>query len=96
MKYQITKFSIAQTSKVAALLYALFGLVLLPFGCFFLTQVSGDRTNFMVGILYILAPVWYGLLGYVFTAIALWVYNLIAARIGGIEFDLKEHPPLVS
>lgn len=89
MKYQIARFSILQTAKVVALLYVVFGLILIPFGCLLLALGSDDTTSLVVGIFYLLGPILYGIIGFIFTAIGLWVYNLLSARIGGIEFELR-------
>ena len=93
MKYQISRFSILQTAKVVALIYVLFGLILIPFGCILIALSPDDTTSLAVGIFYLLGPILYGLIGFVFTAIGLWVYNLISARIGGIEFELRGPEP---
>jgi len=37
-----------------------------------------------------LMPLLYTLFGFVFTLVGAWVYNLIAARIGGFEFTTAE------
>jgi hypothetical protein len=36
-----------------------------------------------------LAPVFYRVAGFVFTAIICWLYNAIARRIGGIQFEVS-------
>ena len=52
----------------------------------------------LVGLL-LLTPVLYMVFGFVFTVIAAWIYNLVAARIGGFEFTHiapdPVHPNLV-
>ena len=37
----------------------------------------------------ILAPIMYGVMGFVSGAIVAWIYNVCADRIGGLEIDLK-------
>lgn len=37
----------------------------------------------------VLAPILYGLLGAIVNAAMAWVYNLVAARLGGIELELE-------
>jgi hypothetical protein len=37
----------------------------------------------------ILAPLFYAVIGFVFGALSAWVYNLVAARLGGIEIELE-------
>ena len=38
----------------------------------------------------VLMPLLYTLIGFVFTLVGAWVYNVIAARIGGFEFTTVE------
>ena len=92
MRHQVTRVSVLQTSKIIAILYALFGLLLVPVGCMVLALGAEDSTYTLLGVFYLLGPVLYGVLGFVFTAIGIWIYNLVAGRIGGIEFELKEVP----
>ena len=92
MRQQISHVSVLQTSKIVAILYALFGLVMVPLGCVILALNTGDRASLVLGVLYLLGPVLYGVLGFILTAIGIWVYNLVAPRLGGIEFDLTEVP----
>jgi len=91
MKYRLSKISILQTSKVAAVLYAAFGLIMVPFGCLLLTIGSRD-SNFppFLGVFYLLAPLFYGVIGFISTAIMTWIYNLIAGWLGGIEFTMNQ------
>jgi len=82
---QITKFSIHQTSKVVGLVY-FFTLVLVPLAALF---VFSDFTGSTKWFLF-LAPFGYGLVAYVFTAFACFLYNVVAKRVGGIEFTTSE------
>jgi hypothetical protein len=36
-------------------------------------------------------PILFGVVGFIFLAISCWLYNLVAARIGGIAFELAPH-----
>ena len=38
----------------------------------------------------VLAPILYGVLGALVNAIMAWLYNLVAARLGGIEISLED------
>ena len=92
MKHQITNISILQTSKIVAIIYALFGLIFVPFSCLFifLGVISEEPVNIFVGVLYLFMPLLYAVGGFVFSVLAIWIYNLVAERIGGIEFELSE------
>jgi hypothetical protein len=48
---------------------------------------SAASIAFGVGAV-ILGPLLYGLFGFIITLIAAWIYNIVAARTGGIEIDL--------
>lgn len=84
-------------AKVAGALYAVLGLV---FGAIFsvislvASTLSGEAAQgapllaFGVGAVVVL-PVLYGAIGFVTTLIGAWLYNLAAARVGGVELDLE-------
>ena len=38
----------------------------------------------------VLAPILYGVLGALVNALMAWIYNLVAARLGGIEISLED------
>jgi hypothetical protein len=67
-------------------MYFLLGVVLAPLvGLPML--VAGDGGGFSL-VWVLVLPVLYGVLGYVSMAGFAWMYNLIAARIGGIEVEI--------
>lgn len=86
MKKQITRISIAQTSKVLAIMYAAFGLVHFIFGV--LLMIFGKSRG--AGIMLIFMPVIIAILGYLGAAFFSWIYNFIASKVGGIEFELSD------
>jgi hypothetical protein len=92
MKHQIARFSILQTAKIATIMYAIAGLLLVPFGCvlLFLPSPSNNPTLRITGIVYLFGPLLEAVIGFIFTVIGCWIYNLLAPRIGGVEFELKE------
>ena len=92
MKYQVSKISIRQSSKVLALLYGVFGLFFVPFGILIALVDGGEALGMGLIMFYICAPIFYVVLAYVSSLIGFWVYNFIAQRVGGIEFELKETP----
>ena len=92
MKYQVSSISIKQSSKVLAMLYGVFGLVFVPFGILVSIIDGGETLGFGLILFYLCAPLVYVLIGYVMSLISFWVYNFIAKRFGGIEFELKEIP----
>ena len=100
MKHQISRISILQTSKIVTVLYVAIGFILVPIGCIMvlLPAPTNNPALRITGFIYLFGPVVYGVIGFIFTVIGAWLYNLVAARIGGIEFELKEisSPPPAS
>lgn len=87
MKKQIVNVSIVQNAKVMAALYF---VISLPMALItMIPMMSQGRAGFSLMML-VLMPVLYTLMGFVFTLIGAWVYNLIASRVGGFEFTTSE------
>lgn len=83
MKKQIVNISPIQTAKVFALLYF---LISLPFAGFMaITLFFSAAPTPGIGFL-VLFPFMYLIFGFVFTAIGAWAYNIVAKRVGGIEY----------
>ena len=87
MTQRIRRFGIAQTAKVIGVLYALMGLIFVPLFLvigMFSPRHSGMGTGFALAM-----PIFYGLLGFVGTAIGCLVYNFVAGYVGGVEVELE-------
>lgn len=82
MKTQLVKISAVQTAKVMAALYF---VISFPMILLMAIPVMLGQQAYSVGLL-IALPILYTLIGFVFTAIGAWVYNLVAGRIGGFEY----------
>jgi hypothetical protein len=83
---RLRRFSIAQTAKVAGVLYALMGLIFVPFflvASLFAPKEGGFGVGFALAL-----PILYGVLGFVCTAIGCALYNWVAGMVGGIEVQL--------
>jgi len=87
MRTQIKRISIMQTSKVVAIIYPIFGLIHTMIGIWMLT--SPEQPNWL-GILFHFIPIILGILGFVFSVIGCLLYNLIASKVGGVEFILED------
>ena len=87
MKKQIVNVSVLQNAKVMAALYFVFSI---PFGLLMMLPVMTQGGAGFSVLMLVLLPLLYTLLGFVFTLIGAWVYNLIAARVGGFEFTTTE------
>ncbi|MFC5479541.1 hypothetical protein [Massilia suwonensis] len=88
MKKQIVRVAILQNAKVMAALYFVISLPLVA-----LTALPLMTTGQWVGgslLVMLLMPLLYTALGFVFTLFGAWVYNMVAARVGGFEFTTSE------
>ncbi|MDL2354867.1 MAG: hypothetical protein QFF03_06395 [Pseudomonadota bacterium] len=89
MKKQIVRVSALQSAKVAAALYLVISvpmclIMLIPM------WLSKGPAPGVPMVMVLLMPVLYTVLGFVFTLVGAWIYNLVAARIGGFEFTTVE------
>jgi hypothetical protein len=104
--FRIRRFGVIRTANTAALIYVILVVVIfIPIGL--LVAIAGSTTTFPgatgaftgnaagIGVLVLglLLAVFYGILGWIFTAIACLVYNLAARMVGGIEIQLEAVQP---
>jgi uncharacterized oligopeptide transporter (OPT) family protein len=88
MKKRIVRVAPFQVGKVAAVLY---GLLSIPLVLIMAAATAlAPASNPMGWVMIIVLPVFYVVFGFIFTAIAAWVYNLVAGWTGGIEFETEE------
>ena len=90
MKMQITKVSILQNAKFLAVLYMPISLIYVLMGLIFIATGLGELM--FLGIIFILSPIWLTAMMYVMVAIFAVIYNFVASKIGGVEFELTEIP----
>jgi hypothetical protein len=58
---------------------------------FVLMIVDFTDREFLQGVVtLVLAPILYGVLGAAVNALMAWIYNVVAARLGGIEIALED------
>ena len=88
MTKQLLSVSPRQTAKVIALLWLAFTL---PFVLIMGVGISLSNAPHKppIGFL-VLMPLFYAGFGYLFTLFGAWLYNLVAKRVGGIEFTTIE------
>ena len=89
-KKRIAHISIHQTSKVLTILYIVLGLLFIPIGVIII--LSGQT---VMGVIYVLMPFIYGIIGYPLAALMCWVYNMVAKSAGGIEFTVENEDDAV-
>ena len=86
--HEIKSFKIFQTAKVFGVLYVILGF----FEGVILTVAFAHHPHPhpLRGTLFILIgfPILFGVVGFIILAISCWLYNIVAARIGGIAFEL--------
>ena len=93
MKIEIKSFSSHKTSKIISLMFAVLTLpfaVMGVFGFFFAPELKthdGETMPNFPFLFFAFAPIFYGLMFYVMNRLMLFVYNRLAKRIGGIEFE---------
>ena len=90
MKKQIIRVSPFQTAKISALMYF---IVSLPFVAFMAISFAFSPMPQMGMGFLLLVPIIYLVLGFIFTIIGAWVYNLVAGWVGGIEYTAVEIVP---
>lgn len=88
MATQIRRISVHQTSKVFAIMYFVIFLLFLPIGLAVYALAPPPQRNF--GMFFLVAPFLYAILGYLGVALFAALYNVIAPRVGGIEFELGD------
>jgi len=101
---ELKRIAPLSVGKIAGDLYACIGL-LVGFLFAFLGMVgafaaSGSDADMPAGfgVLFgvagiFLAPIFYGVIGFLFFTIAAAIYNVAAGMIGGVEFELVERKP---
>ena len=100
---RIRRFGVMKTATTVAALYmvtiAIFfvplGLLALAFGSTFGNDSGVSSSSVMGGVIAfgLVLILGYGLAGWVFTAVACALYNLVAGWTGGFEFQLDTVPP---
>jgi hypothetical protein len=95
--YRIRRFGVMKTATVVAIMYMLIvGVFVVPFavlGLLVAPSQGGAGTAGGIIVIGLVAIFGYGLLGWVFTAVAAAVYNLAARWVGGIEVQIETVAP---
>jgi len=98
----ITSVGVLSVAKIMSAIYAVIGLILLP--CFLLASLLGSMAGghenplgAIGGLVFgLFAPIFYGVLGFVFGAIGAFLYNFMAKWLGGIEVQVQSTMPPAS
>lgn len=87
MKKQIKCVSLVQNAKVVAALYLVLSLPML----LIMLAIGGATNQAGLSLAVVLTfVVTYVAGGFLMTLFAGWIYNLVAARVGGLEFTTSE------
>jgi hypothetical protein len=98
MRQQIKSISIVQTAKFVGALYFVVGVLFALFVLIVGFRVRHGGAAMPPGmphrmhpplLLLVIAPILYGIAGFIGSMVMSWIYNQIAKRIGGIEFELS-------
>ena len=91
--YLVKSIDVWSCAKMAGVFYGLAGLLVIPIALISIAASAGSQHPYgafgavALILLAILAPVFYGLLGFLLGALSAWLYNLAAKHIGGIRID---------
>lgn len=98
--YRIRRFNVVKTATVVAVMYmVIIAVFVVPFLILFaFVGIAGTSQQAQGGVaallgIAIFAILFYGILGWVFTAIACVIYNAVAGWIGGIEVQVEPVAP---
>jgi hypothetical protein len=93
--YSLRSVGVMSCAKIMGAIYGSLALILLPFfllaafGSLLAGNTSGAYSGIAMICFAILAPVIYGIMGFVMGAFSAWVYNSFSRRIGGVRLELK-------
>lgn len=97
--FRVRRFGVIRTANVAALLYVVMvAIIFVPMTVIVAlvaprSGMVGNAGAVAVLLFGLLAALFYGLIGWVFTAIACLLYNFVAGLIGGIEIQIEAVQP---
>ena len=87
---QVKSFGVLQTAKfLAAMYFIMTAIFAIPFAVIgAIVSVIAGKPEGLFSLLFLAAPFFYAIIGGLFGALACWLYNVVAARIGGIEIEI--------
>lgn len=91
MKRQITRISPLQTAKVLAVLWFIMTIPLVLLTALPMMFGPGPKPPVFGGFM-LAMPFLYAVFGFIFAAVGAWVYNWVASKIGGVEFEFSGRP----
>jgi hypothetical protein len=88
MKRQIIRISVLQSSKIVTVLYTLMGFIYTLIGIPMIILGNGNLR--IIGIIYLLGPIFAAVFGFIFFVIFAGIYNLLATALGGFEIEVRD------
>lgn len=89
---EIKSIGVLQAAKFFAILYLLISAVIIvPIAV--IAMAVSSRMGGPEMLLVLLLPICYAVVGFIFTAIACWIYNLVAGMIGGLQVEIRPTAP---
>jgi uncharacterized RDD family membrane protein YckC len=85
MTRTINRIPAIPAARVCAVLYFFLSFVFLPFMA--IPLIMGGQQNFGIGVLLVM-PFLYAIGGFLSVALMCWLYNIVAPRVGGIQFQI--------
>jgi len=98
---RLKSVGVLSVAKISALVYAGMSLLIVPVFVIMAAVMSAmprmpnQPPAFLFAIFALLAPFFYGAIGFVTGALGAFVYNLVAGWIGGIEMEFESVVPAV-
>jgi hypothetical protein len=93
---RVKRFGVLSVAKIMGIIYGAMGLLLIPFfllgssAMLLQKDIPHAGGAMAMGLVFaVMAPVVYGVMGFLFGAFSAWLYNLIANKVGGIEIQLE-------
>jgi hypothetical protein len=96
--YSLQSVDVMSCAKITGAIYGCLALILVPpfllyVGFIGVLTGQGSGSGFGILFLAIIAPIFYGVAGFIIGALTAWVYNFAARQIGGLQLELK---PVIS
>jgi len=93
----INRIGPVSCAKISGTLYAILGLLGGAFFSLFAlagglgsNRAGGAFAGAMLGVgAVVFLPICYGLIGFIGSLIAAWLYNVVAGLVGGVEIDVR-------
>ena len=92
----VKQFDVLSVAKMSGIVHGCLGLLLIPVFLMMGTIViaSGQRgAGFAFGgmaiLLAVVAPFFYGFIGFLMGTVMAWLYNFAASRFGGIQVEIE-------